>query len=65
MDKCKYGINMIKRIVIKDGKKYIVNVPTWDDMPTNVEQMPINEQNVNNVPPAESTIPLEPEANQR
>lgn len=22
---------MIKRVIIKNGKKYIVNVPTWDD----------------------------------
>jgi hypothetical protein len=48
---------MIKRVVIKDGKKYVVNIPSWDDAPPKVELPSMNEADVNNIP----TVPVEPE----
>ena len=48
---------MIKRIVIKDGKKYIVNVPSWDDNHPESEPSLVNESEDNNVP----MIPSDPE----
>ena len=50
---------MIKRIIIKDGKKYIVNVPSWDDNPPKTEPPLVNESDVKNIP----LIPLKPEPN--
>lgn len=58
MAQFKYGVNnMIKRVVIKDGKKYVVNIPSWDDAPPKVELPSMNEADVNNIP----TVPVEPE----
>lgn len=50
---------MIKRIVIKDGKKYVVNVPSWDDNHPESEPSLVNESEDDNI----TTIPSEPETN--